>query len=110
MFEIEKGVKKLNGEVVETYKRTVNTPSVRLAVEAGTTGYKGSASRLAGGRTYIRIVCHKGDFCFDPFFDDEGTVIGFEIGACGDAALDAIMKAFAFAQEAINDQRCDADD
>ena len=24
--------------------------------------------------------------------------------------LDAIMKAFAFAQEAINDQRCDADD
>ncbi len=80
MYEIEKGVKKINGEAVETFQRTVRTPSVRLAVEAGTTGYKGSASRSAGGRTYIRIVCHKGDFCFDPFFDDEGTVVGFGAG------------------------------
>ena len=110
MYEIEKGMKKINGEAVETFQRTVRTPSVRLAVEAGTTGYKGSASRSAGGRTYIRIVCHKGDFCFDPFFDDEGTVVGFEIGACGDAALDSIMKALDFARDAINDQRCEADD
>ncbi len=110
MYEIEKGIKKINGEVVETYKRIVKTPSVHLAVEAGTTGYKGSASRVAGGRTYIRIVCHKGDFCFDPFFDDEGNVVGFEIGACGDAALDTIMAAFEFAEKAINDQRCEVDD
>lgn len=110
MFEIEKGLKKINGEVVETYKRIVKTPSVRLAVEAGTTGYKGSASRSAGGRTYIRIVCHKGDFCFDPFFDEEGTIVGFEIAACGDAGLDTIMTAFEFTQKAINDQRCEVDD
>lgn len=110
MFEIEKGLKKINGEIVNTYKRIVATPSVRLAVEAGTTGYSGSASRSAGGRTYIRIVCHKGDFCFDPFFDDDGNVVGFEIGACGDAGLDSIMKALEFVQEAINDQRCEVDD
>ncbi len=110
MYEIEKGVKKINGEMVETYKRIVKTSSVHLAVEAGTNGYKGSASRVAGGRTYIRIVCHKGDFCFDPFFDDEGNVIGFEIGACGDAALDTIMTAFEFAEKAINDQRCEVDE
>ncbi len=110
MFEIEKGMKKINGEMVETYKRIVSTPSVRLAVEAGTTGYKGSASRSAGGRTYIRIVCHKGDFCFDPFFDEEGNVVGFEIGVCGDAGLDSVMKSFEFIQKAVNDQCFDSDD
>lgn len=110
MYEIEKGLKKINGEVVETFKRIVKLPSVHLMVEAGTTGYKGSASRTAGGRTYIRIVCHKGDFCFDPFFDDEGTVVGFEIGACGDAALDAITRGLEFAQKAINDQCFDSND
>ncbi len=110
MYEIEKGVKKINGEPVETYKRIVALPSVRLAVEAGTTGYRGSASRSAGGRTYIRIVCHKGDFCFDPFFDDEGNVTGFEVGACGDAGLDAIAKSLEFAQKAIKDQCFDSDD
>ena len=110
MYEVEKGLKKINDEVVETFKRIVKTPSVRLAVEAGTTGYKGSASRSAGGRTYLRMVCHKGDFCFEPFFDDEGNVVGIEIAGCGDAALESILKALEFAQKAINDQCFASDD
>lgn len=110
MYEIEKGAKKINDVVVETFKRTVKTPSVRLVMEAGTTGYKGSASRSAGGRTYLRLVCHKGDFCFEPFFDDEGTVVGIEIAACGDAALESILKALDFQQKAISEQCFDTDD
>ena len=110
MYEVEKGLKKINDEVVETFKRIVKTPSVRLAVEAGTTGYKGSASRSAGGRTYFRMVCHKGDFCFEPFFEDEGNVVGIEIAACGDAALESILKALEFAQKAISEQCFDTDD
>ena len=110
MYEVEKGLKKINGEVVETFKRIVKTPSVRLAVEAGTTGYRGSASRSAGGRTYVRIVCHKGDFCFDPFFDEEGNIVGIEIAACGDSGLESIQKALEFAHKAVNDQCFELDD
>jgi len=42
--------------------------------------------------------------------DAAGTVVGIEIAACGDAGLNAVMKALSFAEQVINDQRCDVDD
>ena len=37
--------------------------------------------------------------------DEDGTVTGIVIAACGDEALDAVAKALKFAKEAIDDQR-----
>ena len=96
MFAIEAGHKKINDRIVETFERSVmdhQTPC-----------------RKAGGRTYLSLMCLEGDFHFEPVTDDDGEVFGIEIACCGDAALDAFMKALEFACEAINDQRCDVDD
>ena len=42
--------------------------------------------------------------------DKNGRPVGVEIACCGDAGLDAIMKALDFCRDALNDQRCDVDD
>lgn len=110
MFAIREGLTKINDRFVETFKRTVTGRGTELEVEAGTTGYKGTPCRKAGGRTYLRLECRKGDFYFDTITDDGGTVVGVEIACCGDAALDAVMKAVDFVRDAVNDQRCDVDD
>ena len=110
MFAIEEGLKKINGEMVETFSREVTETNTGLLVEAGTTGYKGGICRDSGGRTYISIVCECGDFHFGTVKDDAGRIVGVEIACCGDAGLNAIMKALEFAHEAINDQRCEVDD
>ena len=52
----------------------------------------------------------EGDFHFEPVTSDDGEIFGIEIACCGDAALDAVMKALDFARDVINDQRCDVDD
>ena len=110
MFAIEEGLKKINGETVETFCREVVETNTGLLVEAGTTGYKGGCCRDTGGRTFIGIVCECGDFHFGPVKNDDGQIIGVEIACCGDDGLNAIMKALEFAHEAINDQRCEVDD
>ena len=110
MFAIEEGLKKINGETVETFCREVVETNTGLLVEAGTTGYKGGCCRDTGGRTFIGIVCECGDFHFGPVKNDDGQIIGMEIACCGDGGLNAIMKAREFAHEAINDQRCEVDD
>ncbi len=110
MFAIEAGHKKINDRIVETFERSVMDHHTELTVKAGTTGYKGTPCRKAGGRTYLSLMCLEGDFHFEPVTDDDGEVFGIEIACCGDAALDAFMKALEFACEAINDQRCDVDD
>lgn len=110
MYTIEEGLKKINDRVVETFARTVSEPDTELEVEAGTTGYKGSPCRKAGGRTYLRILCGNGDFYFEPVSNGNGDVAGIEIAASGDAGLNAIMKALAFAEQVLNDQRCEVDD
>ena len=110
MFAIEEALKKINGETVETFCREVVETNTGLLVEAGTTGYSGGDSRLAGGRTYIGITCKVGDFHFDLVRDEEDRPVGVRIACCGDAGLNAIMKALEFAHEAIDDQRCDVDD
>ena len=110
MYAIESGLKKINDRVFETFSRTVREHETELNIEAGTTGYKGTPCRKGGGRTYLRMECICGDFFFEPVFDEAGDVAGIEIAACGDAGLNAIMKALSFAQEAIDDQRRDVDD
>lgn len=110
MYAIEEGLKKINGETVETFQREVAETNTGLLVEAGTTGYKGGICRDAGGRTYLSIICECGDFHFSNVKDETGRIVGVEIACCGDAGLNAIMKALEFAHAAINDQRCEVDD
>ena len=110
MYAIEEGHKRINDKIVETFKRSVMEHHTELLVEAGTNGYKGTPCRKAGGRTYLSLLCLEGDFNFEPIVDDDGVVFGIKIACCGDAALDAVMKALDFARDAINDQRCDVDD
>ena len=93
MFAIEKGMMKINGEKVETFEREVNCGCAELLVTAGTNGYKGSGCRIAGGRTYLNLMCLNGDFHFIPF-----------------KALDAIMKALIFTGDVLTDQCCEVDD
>lgn len=110
MYAIEEGLKKINGELVETFQREITETNTGLTVEAGTTGYKGGICRDAGGRTYFSILCGCGDFHFSPIKDDGGQIVGFEVACCGDAGLNALMKALDFAWDALNDQRCEVDD
>jgi len=110
MFAVEEKHKRINDRIVETFERSVTGRRTELLVEAGTTGYKGTPCRKAGGRTYLNLVCLEGDFHFEPVANDDGEIFGIEIACCGDAALDAVMKALDFARDVINDQRCDVDD
>ena len=81
MFAIEEGLKKINGETVETFCREVVETNTGLLVEAGTTGYKGGCCRDTGGRTFIGIVCECGDFHFGPVKNDDGQIIGVEMAS-----------------------------
>ena len=110
MYAIEKGIIRLKGERVITFRRKVTCGDAALEVEAGTTGYRGGCCRDAGGCTYMRIICHTGNFFFSPLEDEEGNAVGTAIVCRGDASLDAVMKALEFIQEAIDDQRCEVDD
>ena len=110
MFAIEEDRKAINGRFVQTFARTVKDHNTELDVEAGTNGYKGTPCRKAGSRTYVSLVCLEGDFHFEPLVDDDGVVFGIEIACCGDAGLNAVVKALDFARDVINDQRCEVDD
>ena len=111
MYAIEEGLKKVNDVEVDTFQREVVEGHACLEVEAGTTGYKGGCCRNAGGRTFIRIDCVTGDFCFQNFgVAVTLDVVGIVIAACGDDGLNAIMKALDFCRDALNDQRCEVDD
>ena len=107
MFAIEEDRKAINGRFVQTFARTVKDHNTELDVEAGTTGYKGSNKREAGGRTYVKIECCCGDFFFDPVKDEDGMVTGIEIACCGDEGLNAIVKAVDFVRDVMNDQICE---
>lgn len=110
MFAVEKKHKRINDKIVETFERTIKGHCTELEVEAGTTGFKGTPCRKAGGRTYLRLLCWEGDFNFEPLVDDDGVAFGIEIACCGDAALDAIMKALIFTGDVLTDQCSEIDD
>jgi hypothetical protein len=95
--------------MVETFEREVTCGNTVLEVEAGTTGYKGGCCRKGCGRTFLSLLCMNGNFFFGPIKDDEGNIAGITIACCGDDGLNAIMKALAFSQQAIDDQRRDVD-
>lgn len=109
MYAINEEVKKINGELVETFEREVADGSTVLRVEAGTTGYKGGG-RNTGSRSYLCIDCLCGDFHFSEVTDEDGAAVGVQIACCGDDGLNALMKALEFASQAMNDQRCEVDD
>lgn len=107
MYPVSGGKIKVNDKLVNTYGRAALGKSTALHVVAGTTGYKGSNKREAGGRTYVKIECCCGDFFFDPVKDEDGTVTGIEIACCGDEGLNAIVKAVDFVRDVMNDQICE---
>ena len=96
--------------ICNSSSKLITDRGTELEVEAGTTGYRGTPCRKAGGRTYLRLECWAGDFHFETISDEDGAPIGVEIACCGDAGLNAVMKALDFAREVINDQRCEVDD
>ena len=110
MYAINEEVKKINGELVETFEREVVNGNTLLRVEAGTTGYKGGCCRDTGSRSYLCIDCLCGDFHFSEVTDEDGTAVGVQIACCGDDGLNTLVKALEFAVQAMNDQRCEVDD
>ena len=110
MYAIDISNHTVNDKKVDTFLRTVLDGDTHLEVEAGTTGFTGACCRDAGSRTYLALLCRKGDFFFGPIKDDEGRTVGIRIACCGDEGLNAIMKSLAFAYHAIDDQCCDVDD
>ena len=109
MYAIEERQAKVNDVMVQTFARKATSRRVELEVEAGTTGYSGGNCRKAGGRTYLSIRCHKGDFCFLPIQDGDGNDVGITFACCGDDGMTAIAKALAFAKQVIDDQRIEMD-
>ena len=71
---------------------------------------RSASCRIAGGRTYLNLMCLDGDFHFIPFKDENGIFKGITIACCGDDALDAIMKALIFTGDVFTDQCCEVDD
>ena len=109
MFAVSEEIKKINGKVIETFEREAADGNAVLRVEAGTNGYKGGG-RVRGSRTYVCLDCICGDFHFRPVTDEAGEMVGIQIACCGDDGLKALMKALAFATQALDDQRCEVDD
>ncbi len=104
MFAIREKQTWVNEVPVRTFERQTADANTALRVEAGTTGFRGGNTRSRGGRTYIGLECLSGDFYFAPVKDDAERVVGFEIAVCGDAGLNAVVKALDFARTAIHDQ------
>ena len=110
MYAIEKGIIRLKGERVITFRRKVTCGDAALEVEAGTTGYTGESTREAGGRTLLCFTCICGDFHLEPMENEQGQVVGVKIACCGDDGLNAILKALDFSLTALDDQRREVND
>ena len=110
MYPVREGSIKINETLVDTYGRAAIGKSTALHVVAGTTGFKGSNKREAGGRTYAKIECCCGDFHFIPIKDADGCVTGIEIACCGDEGLEAMVKAIEFVRTVLKDQCCEVND
>ena len=109
MYAVSEGRIKINDTMVSTYERAVLEKDTALHVIAGTTGYKGSDKREAGGRTFLKIECFCGDFYFNPIKEDDGRITGIEIACCGDDALEAVAKTLGFAKQVIDEERFELD-
>ena len=104
MYEITKGEKRINGELVETYFRSVVLPSCLIEVEAGTTGFRGGG-RHAGGRCYLRFSnLNNADFYAQIHENAAGQPVSVELCFSGDDGLTAILRALDFAGRVLRDQ------
>ncbi len=110
MYPIREGSIKINETIVDTYGRAAIGKSTAVHVVSGTTGFKGSNKREAGGRTYVKIECCCGDFHFIPIKDEVEGVTGIEIACCGDEGLEAMVKAIEFVRTVLKDQCCEVND
>ena len=110
MYVIDESKQKINDEIVGTFLRKVTDGDTVLEVEAGTTGFKGGDDRDTGSRTYLALLCRRGDFFLVPIKDEGGRTVGIRIANCGDDGLTTILKALEFAHRAIMEQCCKADD
>ena len=95
MYAVSEGRIKINEKMVDTYGRAALGKSTALHVVAGTTGFKGSNRREAGGRTYLKIECCCGDFHFIPEEDEDGLPKASREGhGIGLASISAIARKY----------------
>ena len=104
MYSLRDSKVTVNDETVTTFCRPVLEGDTSVLAEAGTTGYRGGNDRKTGARTYVSLF-FGGDFLLSPVQDRHGRIAGVEISLCGDDALDAMVKALAFARQALDDRR-----
>lgn len=104
MYAITEGTKKINNVKLKTFSRKVRHACSDMAVEAGTTGFRGYVPREKSSRAFVAIGCNRGDFLFEPVTNEEGRVVGIEIACCGDSALMALADSLGFALEALTDE------
>ena len=104
MYGIREDEIRVNGVNVGTFSREISGDHASLEVETGTTGFRGGHDRASGSRLYVGFFCGNGDLLFRPVRNQAGTITGVEIAACGDEALDALMKSLEFAVKALGDQ------
>ena len=111
MYAIHTSTAKINGEKVQTFSREISNGGAELTVEAGTTGFRECADREHGARAYLSVACDCGDFYFSPIMDEDcDRPVGFEMACCGNAGLDALVKALNFSLKALVDQIQDEDE
>lgn len=104
MYAVEEGRQKINGTLVETFKRSIDAPGAELEFEVGTNGFKGTACRRGGSRAYLRITKKEGDMLFEPVRDRERNVVGIELSTSGDSVLYSLLKGLGFVVQAMSDQ------
>lgn len=100
MYEIRKGMKQINGVIVDTFERDVDRAGALLEVESGTTGFCGG-DREEGGRAYVRIRAKSADFFAKVNTDENGRPQGLEFAVSGDAEILALMESLHFAYLAL---------
>ena len=110
MYAIDRSEHSINNKTVNTFLRIAADGDTVLEVEAGTTGFSGGDHRDSGSRTYLALLCRRGDFFFGPIKDDEDRTVGIRIASCGDDSLAAMLKAIEFIHHAISDQCCEVHD
>lgn len=105
MFEIRSGLKKINGETVDTFERDILHKTSYVEVEAGTTGFRGG-ERESGSRAYVRIEGKFADMICKSIEDGDGI----EIAVCGDGEILALTEALHFASTALIEGCMEEDD
>ena len=103
MHELRKDQVVINDVNVKTFAARFDEDAAAVRAEAGSTGITDSDRRGDGGRTYVSLFCHMGDFLVTPLDSDQGKIRGVQISGCGDSALLALYRAVCFVRTALED-------